>query len=73
MTARTARPLPECLHAGCGAPLRRETAERQEGYCSRHLPLHRAAWERVRDRGRLEVLERQAAAIRERQAGRRRR
>jgi hypothetical protein len=73
VTVQQAQPLPECIHDGCGAPLARATAIRQESLCSRHLPLYPDSWQRTRDRARLEVLHRQAEAIRARQAGRRRR
>jgi hypothetical protein len=70
VTLRVAQPLPECLEPYCGAALTRTVAERNEGYCTPHLTRHPEAWRRVRDRARVELLERQAAAIRARRKAR---
>jgi hypothetical protein len=57
-----AEPLPEC--PGCSRPVKRETADRTGGVCSKCLPLFPEAFAKAQAAADRERLERQAAAIR---------
>lgn len=62
---QVAQPLPECLHPSCGAPLSRETAARNGGFCTPHLVQHPLEWDRARARARAAAQDRAARARRQ--------